>query len=216
MRFGLTRIRQILIIAAMRDGEPTRASLLLRVRDTNDAPAWSEFMGRYAPVVLRHCRRRGLQDADAADVTQDVLRAVASAIKRFDYDPSRGAFRQWLCAVTRSKLNRYFRRRMSQESGSGRTTVAEALLQQPDGQEEQEWSDDCRAGILDWALRAAREKFTEKTWRAFYLTAVEGKSADDAAAQTGLSVGAVYVAKSRVVAQLRRLVESAENDGPEK
>jgi RNA polymerase sigma-70 factor (ECF subfamily) len=196
----------------MRDGEPTRPSLLLRVRDPKDAQAWRDFMQRYAPVVLRHCKRKGLQEADAADVTQEVLRAVTSAVKRFDYDPQRGAFRDWLYAVTRSKLNRFFHKRVKQESGSGRTTVAEALMQAPDGEEEKHWSEDCRVGVMDWALRAAREKFTDRTWRAFYMTAVEGKSPEEAAAETGLSVGAVYVAKSRVVAQLRKLVESAEEE----
>src|SRR2546423_9020301 len=82
---------------------PTRASLLVRLRDPNDAAAWTEFVDLYAPLVYGYARKQGLQDADAADLSQEVLGAVAGAVRRLDYDPRRGAFRNWLFTIVRRK-----------------------------------------------------------------------------------------------------------------
>src|SRR5438105_13882640 len=88
----------------MHDSPATRASLLVRLRDGNDAEAWQQFVRLYAPVVYGFARKRGLQDADAADVMQDVLRSVAGAAVRLNYDPARGSFRGWLYTVSRNKI----------------------------------------------------------------------------------------------------------------
>src|SRR4029079_1988400 len=90
--------------AAMNQSPETRASLLLRIRDAQDHLAWTDFIDIYAPLIHAYSRNRGLQDADAADVTQEVLRAVAVHAERFDYDPARGSFRGWLFRVTLNKL----------------------------------------------------------------------------------------------------------------
>src|SRR5437588_509207 len=88
--------------AATRPGPPvTRASLLVRIRDGRDRDAWRQFVRLYAPVVYGFARKRGLQDADAADLMQEVFRSVAAAAGRLDYDPARGTFRSWLYTVTR-------------------------------------------------------------------------------------------------------------------
>src|SRR5437764_15234745 len=88
----------------------TRPSLLVRLRDTADHEAWRQLVELYAPLVYRFLRRRGLQDADAADLTQEVLRSVASAIDSFEYDPRRGSFRGWLFTVARNKLHSFLKR----------------------------------------------------------------------------------------------------------
>lgn len=85
----------------------TRPSLLLRIlriRDSADAEAWRQFADLYARVICGYCRRRGLQDADAADVTQEVLAQAARSIRSFEYSPERGRFRGWLGTVTHSKI----------------------------------------------------------------------------------------------------------------
>src|ERR1700693_447271 len=87
----------------------TRASLLVRLRDPSDAPAWTEFVALYAPLVYGYARKQGLQDADAADLSQEVLGAVAGAVGRLDYDPRRAAFRNWLFTVVRRKLSNWRR-----------------------------------------------------------------------------------------------------------
>src|SRR5690348_4768465 len=88
----------------MQESPATRASLLVRLRDTSDGEAWQEFVHLYAPVIYGFARKRGLQDADAADVMQDVLRSVSAAVPRLEYDPGRGSFRGWLFTVTRNKI----------------------------------------------------------------------------------------------------------------
>src|SRR4051794_29157890 len=96
---------------------PTRASLLLRLRDPRDEAAWREFVGLYAPLVYGYARKQGLQDADAADLSQEVLGSVAGAVGRLDYDPAKGAFRNWLFTVVRRKLSDWRRGRKNDPAG---------------------------------------------------------------------------------------------------
>jgi DNA-directed RNA polymerase specialized sigma24 family protein len=68
----------------------TRPSLLARIRDAQDAVSWQLFVNIYAPVIYRFCRHKGLQDANAADVTQETLVETARCIRTFEYQPERG------------------------------------------------------------------------------------------------------------------------------
>src|SRR6185503_14753680 len=100
----------------------------LRLRDPRDAGAWRQFVDLYAPLVYGYARKQGLQDADAADLTQDVLQAVAGALSRLEYDPARGAFRNWLFTVVRRKLSKW---RMAQEARpKGGDSAAWRLVEQ--------------------------------------------------------------------------------------
>src|SRR5437763_3209335 len=94
----------------MTDTPTTRASLLVRLGDAADSAAWGRFVDLYAPPVYACARRHGLQDADAADVTQDVMRSVYTAFRRGDFDPDRGRFRGWLITIVRNKLRDHARR----------------------------------------------------------------------------------------------------------
>src|SRR5579871_4356417 len=89
----------------------TRPSLLIRLRNPQDAEAWSLFVDLYGALVFRACRRRGLQDADATDVTQEVLIEVVHSIRTFVYQPERGRFRDWLWTIAQRRLARFFGRR---------------------------------------------------------------------------------------------------------
>src|SRR5436190_14806884 len=102
---------------------PTRASLLARLRDPRDEAAWREFVDLYVPVIYGYARKQGLQDADAADLTQDVLRAVAGAVGRLDYDPARGTFRNWLFTVVRHKLSSWRAAQQVRARASGDTAT---------------------------------------------------------------------------------------------
>ena len=95
----------------------TRPSLLVRIRDPGDREAWRQFVALYAPLIHRLARQRGLQDADAADLTQDVLRAVAMAAPGLVYDPSRGSFRGWLFTVTCHKIHDFRESRRHRDRG---------------------------------------------------------------------------------------------------
>jgi RNA polymerase sigma-70 factor (ECF subfamily) len=147
------------------------------------------------------------------DVTQDVMNAVARAVRDFEYDPRRGGFRNWLFTVTRNQLSAFFEHQARRrDRGSGRTSMQQVLRQQPDEEETQEWDRQYRQHLFEWAARQARAEFEGPTWKAFVLGAVDGRPAAEAAEQAGLSLNAVYVAKSRVLARLRELVRSVADE----
>jgi len=181
----------------------TRPSLLVRLRDVRDAPAWAQFVQVYAPLIYGFARRQGLQDADAADLTQEVLQAVAGAIRGLDYDPTRGSFRGWLFTVVRSRLSNFRRRRRSHlDEGSGDTAVQQTLAGVPAPDHDGAWWDqEHERRLFAWAAEQVRPAVEPGTWRAFWGTAVEGRPAKEVAAALGLSVAAVYMAKSRVLAR---------------
>jgi RNA polymerase sigma-70 factor (ECF subfamily) len=197
------------------DDEPaTSPSLLIRIRDHGDHLAWSQFVDLYQPLIRGFAHKHGLQEADAADLTQEVLRAVAQAIERLDYDPRRGSFRGWLFTVVRNKLRNFLESRRHQVQGSGDTGVQEALNAQPtpiDGPEE-EWDRDYERRLFAWAAEQVRGTVQEATWQAFWQTAVEGKSGQEVAQALGMTVAAVYLAKSRVMAKLKEQIRQLQGE----
>src|SRR5713226_3788750 len=111
----------------MAEFPPTRTTLLVRLRDLGDEAAWKEFIALYGPLVYGYARKQGLQDADAADLSQEVLGAVAGAVGRLEYDPSRGAFRNWLFTVVRRKLSDWRAALGNRMRGSGDTATHQLL-----------------------------------------------------------------------------------------
>ena len=195
---------------------PTRSSLLLRLRSTGDRRAWQEFVEIYTPLVFGFVRKRGLQEADAADVAQEVMRAVARAMPDFDYHRDLGGFRAWLFRVTRNKFNDFLehRRRVpSADGGSGGQRLLETL---PCSPSEPDWDADYRRRLFEWATARVRGEVQDATWQAFWRTAMEDQPARLVSCQLGLSPGAVYVARCRVTARLRELVASVAGDDQDK
>src|ERR1700722_4136084 len=110
----------------------TRASLLVRLRDPRDATAWTEFDDLYAPLIYNYARKQGLQDADAVDVSQEIISTVAGAVGRLEYDPERGSFRNWLLKVVWRKLSNWRRAEKNSPRGSGDTGIQHLLEQHPE------------------------------------------------------------------------------------
>jgi RNA polymerase sigma-70 factor (ECF subfamily) len=193
---------------AMDESPATRPSLLVRIRDRKDEDAWRQFVALYTPLVYRFARRRGLQDADAADLAQDVLRAVAVAASHLEYDPQRGSFRGWLFGVARHKLSDFLAKQERQCQGSGDTSAQIRLMEHPaPAAEAALWDQEYERRLFEWAAEQVRGGFTDQTWQAFWQTAVEGREAKETAAALGMTLGAVYIAKSRVLARLRKQIE---------
>jgi RNA polymerase sigma-70 factor (ECF subfamily) len=196
----------------MDDSQATRLTLLARIQDPADHQAWSQFVEIYTPLVYGLLRRRGLQDADAADVAQEVFRTVAKSVKDFRGGCGKGSFRSWLAAVSRSRLADFVDRRGRQVSGTGDTSMLALLEQQPSrDDEDQRFEDEYRKRALEWAAEKIRGEFQDSTWRAFWQTNVEGKPTEEVAASLGMSVGAVYIARSRVLARLKKQIELLED-----
>jgi RNA polymerase sigma-70 factor (ECF subfamily) len=190
---------------------PTRASLLLRLRDARDGEAWREFVDLYAPLVYGYARKQGLQDADAADLCQDVLTAVAGAVGRLEYDPRRGAFRNWLFTAVRRKLSNWRAVQANRTCASGDRATHQVLEQHPAPDEmERAWEAEWERHLAAWACEQARPQVSAATWQAFWRTAVEGQPGKRVADDLGLSLAAVYHARSRVLARLKDLVRSAQ------
>ena len=192
----------------MNDASITRPSLLLRVRDVNDDAAWSQFVEIYTPLVFGYCRGRGLQEGDAADVAQETLRAVAKAIGKFEYDPQRGKFRSWLLTVVRSKLHDFLAQQQRQPALASETTLRIQLENESMPADESVWEADYYRAIFNWAAERIRGEFHESTWQAFWRTTIDQRDGKEVAESLGLSVGAVYVAKSRVIARLKQEIQS--------
>lgn len=193
----------------MTESPVTRATLLLRLRDGNDADAWSQFLRDYGPMLYRFARSRGLQDADASDVVQDVLRSVGNAIGRLEYAKQKGGFRAWLFTITRNKLYTFFEKRQRSGPTGNDTAQFELLSQAADDRNEldEQWEREHQRQLAGKAMEIVRPDSESNTWDAFQLTAMDGLSAAEAGRQLGMSTGAVYVAKSRVTARLRSEIE---------
>lgn len=193
----------------------TRVTLLTRIRDGHDTVAWREFVQLYGPVVYRFARNRGLQDADAADLMQDVLRSVARNAHRMEYDPKRGTFRGWLYTVTRNKIYNFLSSQRNRPRGSGDADAQERLEAAPARDDEgpdAEWEKEYQRRLTARAMDRVKDEFQPATWQAFWQTAVEGTSAADVGVGLKMTPGAVYVAKSRVLARLRDEVKKLMDD----
>jgi RNA polymerase sigma-70 factor (ECF subfamily) len=187
----------------------TRQSLLIRLRDLADEETWSEFMEIYGPLIHRLARRRGLQDADADDLVQEVFRAVARAIERYDPDPTKGSFRGWLSRIARNLIINLLAARRRHPQGTGDPDIQRLLEHQPDrGSEDSAlFQAEYRRRLIVWAAERIRNEFSQAGWQAFWQVGVEARSPKDVAKALGMTLGSVYQYKSRAVVRIRHEIE---------
>lgn len=196
----------------------TRPSLMLRLRDPSDQQAWTEFVAIYEPLLLRLMRSRGLQEADARDVTQQVVVAVMQAVDSWQPDGRAASFRRWLFGIARRLALKCLQRgspaRGPSRRGAGGTEMLELLnnLPEPEQRTISTFDDEYRTQIFQWAASRVRDDFRETTWRAFWQTCVLNESIADVAEALGMTAGNVYVARSRVIARLRQFIEEFEGE----
>lgn len=182
----------------------TRESLILRLADHTDNVAWSEFLDIYEPMLGQLASRWGLQKADADEVVQETLLAVANAIPQYQSRPHRHAFRGWLAAITRNKLADLLSRRRRQVNGSGDTDVHRWLDQHAEPTSQLSvWDWNQKQQIFQWAAKRVRGEVKAHTWQAFHRTSVLGESVAVVAAELDIRQGMVHVARSRVMLRLR-------------
>lgn len=198
----------------MRNAPKTRRSLILRLRNRDDLDAWQEFAEIYQPLVFRLARRKGFQDCDAADLSQEVLLRVANAVERWDPDETHGSFRGWLFTISRNLMVTFMDKQGRRPISGGSDPILDLVNNQPDPNslESQIFDEELERQVFAWASVRIRESLHETTWEAFWQTAVSGDSAIDVATRLQISVGAVYVARSRVIQRLRSEVTRVMNE----
>src|SRR5262245_42742476 len=189
----------------------TQVTLLFRLRQDGDAEAWRTFVDLYTPLVYRFCRHRNLQDADARDVTQQVLAIVHRTIGKFKYDRERGRFRNWLGAVTAHEISRHQRkdRRPGKGAGEGRGDDLAALAS---AAVDPNWAEEFNSYIFQLALTRIRPEFEPEVWQAFDLTWLRDVKPREAAAKIGKPSAWVYKARYKVIERLRAELEFLTSD----
>jgi RNA polymerase sigma factor (sigma-70 family) len=198
----------------MSEWPSTRLSLLVRIRDPRDERAWTEFLAIYTPLVYRLARQKGLQAADADDLVQEVFRAVAGAIERWSPDPARGSFRGWLFRIARNLIINLLASQGRQPRGTGDTAIGLLLdeLPAPPGEASAIFLLEYRRQLFQWAVEQVRSEVQASTWQAFWRTGVENEKPAVVADSLAMTVGAVYVAKKRVMARIKQKIEQVEGD----
>lgn len=175
---------------------------MLRVRDPSDHEAWGIFASIYRRAIFRAARCRGLQAADAEDITQEVLSRLSTRSWQFTPQSDGPRFRTWLARVTDNAItdhHRKQRRHLETLSVSHAVVTAGEVVH------------DCfemeyRREVFQWAARIVRNEFSAAAWQSFWMTAVENRSVEEAAAALGRTVGSVYTSRSRILRRLKRQV----------
>ena len=197
----------------MHETPRTRPSLLLRLRGERDEQAWAEFLVLYEPLVMRLMRRRGLQENDARDTTQQVLMRISGAIERYEPDGAAASFRRWLFRVARNVVVTFLTRQSRQPALLDDRQLAETCdAALPRTSESDLFDDEYQRQVLAWGMDEVRDEFRDATWQAFVETSVNGRAIPEVARELGLSPGSVYVARSRIIARLRAKVVEFEVD----
>ena len=186
----------------------TRLSLVVRLKNSDDHEAWTEFTAVYQPLIFRLLKRNGLQECDAHDVCQQVLAAVAKDIEHWRPDGRERSFRRWLFRIARNRVIKFLVNERKRPRGVGGSDEQVGLEQKEDEHESisELFEREYRQQLLRWSAEQIRAEFRESTWQAFWRSYVDGQAIADVAKDLGMSVGNVYVSRSRIVARLKNKV----------
>ena len=189
----------------------TRVSLILRLAKPTDVQAWQEFSDVYAPALYAMCRRRGLQPADAEDVAQDTLFAVARAIERFEPNRERARFRTWLARITRNMIADFcagkLKRPLTQLISDSWIQSASNSLRCSMDPIDRDFTQEYRSALYQLAARRVQARVSSITWQAFHDTTIDLCPAEESAKRLNMPIGNLYVAKCRVLKLLREEVQ---------
>jgi RNA polymerase sigma-70 factor (ECF subfamily) len=182
----------------------TSLTLLQRLL-ANEPEAWRTMVQLYTPLLCHWCARGGVRGADAEDVVQEVFRVAASRLDKFRREREGDSFRAWLRGITRNMVLVHFRRASRQPQASGGSGVFAQLeaVADPETDSPEEDPPSELEALRRRALELVRGQVAERTWRAFWLTAIEGHAPAEVAASLGVSATAVRMAKSRVLHRLK-------------
>jgi RNA polymerase sigma-70 factor (ECF subfamily) len=188
--------------------DETRQSLLLRAQ-TGEENAWKDLTELYRPLILGWLNRQGVPAGDLEDLSQEVLLSVVKHLPGFQHSGHRGAFRSWLRTIVCSRTTDYWRAidAGTQAQGGSGATAALQQIADPASDLNRQWDEEYDRYLLNCLLKLMEEEFEPLTLQAFRRLALDGVSGAEAARELGLSVAAVYMAKSRVLARIRQEAE---------
>lgn len=183
----------------------TPISLLERLRHQPDAQSWQQLVALYTPLIQGWLRRSGLPQADSDDLVQDVLQVLVRKLPEFEHQGQRGAFRSWLRTITTHRLRDFWRSRRVRSVVAVDSELLASLeaLEDPNSELTRAWEKAHDEHVTRELLSMIQPEFQPATWSAFCRTVLEGEKPAAVAGELGISVNAVFIAKSRVLARLR-------------
>lgn len=183
----------------------TSLSLLARIHQSGDADSWNRLVELYAPLMHGWLRWYEVNEADADDLVQEVLTVVCQELPQFNHNARIGAFRSWLRKILVHRLQNYWRGKKQLPPAKGGSSLLEHLnqLEDENSQLSHIWNEQHDRQVIARLMELVRPKFEPKTWEAFRRQMFEGQEAREIAADLGLGIGSVYMARNRVLAALR-------------
>ncbi len=198
------------------DSNRTRATLLDRLKNWEDQSSWQEFFDIYWKLIYRFARKAGLTDAEAQDVVQDTLVAVAKHMPTFKYDPTVGSFKAWLLNLTRWRIVDQFRKRgpiapHSPDAGdTSRTATVERVPDEKSPDWESLWETDWQQTVFEAAMNRVRRQLDPQKFQIFDFYVNHEWPPDKVAQAFNVAVNQVYLVKNRVTEMLREEVRRLE------
>lgn len=188
----------------------TRISLILRLPNAADAAAWEEVVQIYGPLVFRLARRQGLQRVDADDLVQEVFTAVSKQVEQWLQRTDRGPFRAWMLRIARNIAVNLLTRRPLGGAAVGGSWQGLSQIEGHASEVSSQFDLEYQQEVFRWAAEQVRQSVAESTWLSFQLTHIDQLPVAEAAVKLGISPGAVYIARCRVMNRLRTLARQFE------
>jgi RNA polymerase sigma-70 factor (ECF subfamily) len=199
------------------DSHPTRSSLLVRLKDTQDQRSWQEFNDRYGHLIFGFARKAGLTETEAEEVVQETMISASKHLPEFRYDPSVCSFKTWLLNLSRWRVQDQFRKRIptnpvgvGSRADADRTTTIERVADPAAQELDMIWDKEWQTTLLNTALAKIKPQVKPNEWQMFDLYALQGWSPRDVALALGVSVGRVYLVKHRVSGRLKKEMKRLE------
>ena len=180
----------------------TRKSLIVRLKNEQNDSAWRDFVCTYEGFLNRLVRRQGVPERHIPDVTQQILLTIAKSVDGWSDDGNAASFRRWLTTVSRNVVVRFMSRERKQAGGVGGSDLI-AVLQNIEAAPDENSIRQYEHELIVWAAEQVRHEFLETSWRAFWLTVIDGQSVEHVAKQLGVSPGSIYMSRSRIMAKIK-------------
>ena len=187
-------------------------SLIVRLKDQRNDLAWTEFVCGYEPFLMRLVRRLGTPDRHVADVSQQLLIAIAKSVDGWKPDGNVASFRRWLGRVARNVVIKFIVRERKQVTGQGASDFLTLTEDMPDASIDAEQARRYEQELILWAAEQVRGEFRDTSWRAFWATQVEGRSVAEVPKELGVTPGSIYMSRSRIFARIRSHIEEVLDD----